>query len=90
MAFPLLAGPGALTSVVLLTGMARSPLEWAGIIATLIVAMALTFLALLIAPRLMRILGVTGANVIGRILGIILAALAAQLVLDGLAQSGLR
>jgi multiple antibiotic resistance protein len=90
LAFPLLAGPGALTSIVLLMDKARSPPEIAGVIGTLVAVMALTYAALLAAPQLMRILGVTGANVVSRILGIILAALASQLVLDGLAQSGLR
>ena len=86
LAFPLLAGPGALTSIVLLIGKANSALAVAGVIAALAAVMAITALALLTAPQLMRFLGVTGANVIGRILGIVLAALAAQLVLDGFAQ----
>jgi multiple antibiotic resistance protein len=85
LAFPLLAGPGALTSIVLLMGRARSPLEAAGVIAALVAVLGLTLLALLFAAWVMRRLGVTGANVVSRVLGIILAALAAQLVLDGVA-----
>lgn len=86
LAFPLLAGPGALTSIVLLIGRATSPLAAAAVIAALIAVMAITLALLLWAPRLMRLIGVTGANVVSRVLGIILAALAAQLVLDGIAQ----
>lgn len=90
LAFPLLAGPGALTSIVLLVSKAGSPLAIAGVIGTLASVMAITLGALLAAPQIMRILGVTGANVVSRILGIILAALAAQLVLDGLSVSAVR
>lgn len=86
LAFPLLAGPGALTSIVLLMGRATSPLATAGVIGALAAVMALALLSLLSAVHVMRLLGVTGANVVSRILGIILAALAAQLVLDGLNQ----
>jgi multiple antibiotic resistance protein len=84
LAFPLLAGPGALTSIVLLMSRAGSPLAAGGVIAALVAVMAITLLLLLAAPRVMRVIGVTGANVVSRVLGIILAALAAQLVLDGL------
>jgi multiple antibiotic resistance protein len=86
LAFPLLAGPGALTSIVLLMGRAVSPLAAAGVIAALVVVMAITLTLLLAASRVVRLLGVTGANVVSRVLGILLAALAAQLVLDGLAE----
>ena len=86
LAFPLLAGPGALTSIVLLMGRAASPLDAAAVIAALAAVMALTLLLLLAAPRVVRLLGVTGTNVVSRVLGIILAALAAQLVLDGIAE----
>lgn len=86
LAFPLLAGPGALTSIVLLMSRAQSPLEAAAVILALIVVMAATLALLLSAAQVVRLLGVTGTNVIGRVLGIILAALAAQYVLDGIAQ----
>ncbi|MDE2229625.1 MAG: MarC family protein [Alphaproteobacteria bacterium] len=89
LAFPLLAGPGALTSTVLLVGRAGTPIGGAVVIAALAVVLVLTFAALLSAARLSHLLGITGANVISRVLGLILAALAAQFVLDGLATSGL-
>jgi multiple antibiotic resistance protein len=87
LAFPLLAGPGALTSIVLLMGRAASPLAAAGVIAALALVMVLTLALLLAANQVVRLLGVTGVNVVSRVLGVILAALATQLVLDGLADS---
>lgn len=86
LAFPLLAGPGALTSVVLLVGGAEGAIGLAGTVLALAVVLALTFAALLAASRVMRMLGVTGTNVVGRVLGIVLAALAAQYVVDGIAE----
>jgi multiple antibiotic resistance protein len=84
LAFPLLAGPGALTSIVLLMGRETSAFGRAGILAALAAVLALALLALLYAGGVARLLGVTGANVVGRVLGIVLAALAAQFVLDGI------
>lgn len=86
LAFPLLAGPGALTSVVLAVGSAHSPLEIAGVFGSLLVVLALTLGALLGAVPVVKLLGITGANVVGRVLGVILAALAAQYVVDGVTE----
>jgi len=86
MAFPLLAGPGALTSIVLLMGRATSPLHQLGILAALLIVLAVALVGVLNAGRLANLLGVTGANVISRVLGIILSALAVQFVLDGATQ----
>ena len=87
LAFPLLAGPGALTSIVLLMGRAASLADKAGVIAALIAVLALTLAALAFADRVTRLLGVTGANVVARLLGVLLAALATQFVIDGLAEA---
>jgi len=89
LAFPLIAGPGALTSIVLLMSRATTTVSAAGILGALAVVLALTLAALLQASRLARLLGVTGGNVVGRVLGVILAAIAAQFVLDGIAASHL-
>lgn len=86
LAFPLLAGPGALTSIVLLIERANAVVPALGVIAALVAVMAITLGLLLVAPRVMRLIGLTGANVVSRVLGIVLAALAAQFVLDGLAE----
>lgn len=85
LAIPLIAGPGALTTVLLMVGeQGDDPFVLGVALAVVVAVLALTLLALLFAPRLLRLIGETGANVVSRVLGIVLAALAAQYVLDGL------
>ena len=84
LAFPLLAGPGALTSVVLLMSRADDTAAIGVVIGALILVLALALATLRFAEWVTRLLGVTGANVVGRVAGVILAALAAQFILDGL------
>jgi len=90
LAFPFIAGPGALATILLWFGRVVLPAQ-AGLFVGLITAAALVLaivLALLwVAEPLMRVIGVTGANVASRILGVILGALAVQFVLDGLRQA---
>jgi multiple antibiotic resistance protein len=57
------------------------------VLAVLVLVLALVLLGLLLATRMMRLIGVTGANVITRVLGVILGALAVQYVVDGIAGS---
>ena len=84
LAFPLIAGPGALTTVILLAGNARGhPLEFIAVLIILGLILALAFVALLASGLMMRVLGVTGSNVLGRLLGVVLAAMAVQFVIDG-------
>ena len=87
LAIPLLAGPGALTSIMLLMGDATGWSERAGVLGSLIAVMALALVALLAAAQVGRLLGVTGANVVTRVLGVVLAALATQFVIDGVRES---
>lgn len=85
LAIPLIAGPGAMTSVVLLRGQAGSdPTEIAAVLVALLVALAIMLVCLVSAGTLTRVIGTTGTHVLGRVLGVLLAALAAQLVLTGL------
>jgi multiple antibiotic resistance protein len=85
LAFPLIAGPGALTTVILLAGNASGqPWEFVSVLIILGVILLLAFLSLLASGHLMRVLGVTGSNVLGRLLGVILAAMAVQFVIDGI------
>jgi multiple antibiotic resistance protein len=86
LAIPLLAGPGAITTVLLYTG-GRNVAELAVFAGVLLVVLLLTLASLLLASRVMRIFGETGANVFSRVLGVLLAALAVQFVLDGIGQS---
>jgi multiple antibiotic resistance protein len=90
LAFPFIAGPGALATILLWFG----PLHLAGqaaLFGTLLAAVALVLVIalvlMLLADPLMRVIGVTGANVAARLLGVILGALAVQFVLDGLRQA---
>ncbi len=85
LAIPLIAGPGAITTVLLMSGSAeQGPM---GVIVRLVVLFAVLLLALgalLLTTRIMRIMGETGANTFTRTSGIILAALAVQFMIDGL------
>jgi MarC family membrane protein len=90
LATPLIAGPGALGAAILLAAETqRSLAAQAAVIAALTLVMALTLVLLLVAGRLHAILGVTGQNVISRVIGILLAALAVQFMFDGISGSGL-
>jgi multiple antibiotic resistance protein len=85
LAFPLIAGPGALTTILLMVGESHgNPLYFISMIGVLLVILLLTLVCLLMAGRLMKLLGETGANVMDRLFGVILAALAVQFVLDGI------
>ncbi|MGH3147566.1 MAG: MarC family protein [Rubrobacter sp.] len=86
LAIPLLGGPGAITTVLLYTG-GSSTAQVAVFMVALLVVLILTLASLLLAPRVMRLFGDTGANVLSRVLGVLLAALAVQFVLDGLKTS---
>jgi len=88
LAIPLIAGPGAITTVLLTAGGRHESFAAVGaLLAMLGVVLALTLLSLLYSTRITKLLGETGANVVGRVLGILLAALAVQFVLDGLQTS---
>lgn len=90
LAIPLIAGPGAITTLLLLLGSSpRSVSHTAVVLGVLAVVLGMTLLSLLLATHIMRFMGETGANVITRVLGIVLAALAVQFILDGL-QAGFR
>ena len=84
LAILLIAGPGALTSVILLMGRAHGDLALQAIvIALMLLVLGLCLVAFLFAVPLMDRLGVTGINVVDRVFGVVLAALAVQNVLDG-------
>ncbi len=90
LAIPLIAGPGAIASMILLVG--QSGPGWSGTVAVLAlmgVMMAVTYGFLLASPPLERLLGRTGTIVITRLLGMLLAALAVQFVIDGVRGTGL-
>jgi multiple antibiotic resistance protein len=88
LAIPLIAGPGAMTTMVLLHSQARG--NFGSIVAielALVLALLLTLAALICARYVAKLLGDTGSRVVGRVLGVLLAALAAQIALDGVRES---
>lgn len=89
LAIPLIAGPGSMTAIVLLMGQAGTDFARATILAMLAACLGATYLALVLVEPLGRLLGVTGTNVVARISGVLLAAVAVQFVLDGLREANL-
>jgi multiple antibiotic resistance protein len=83
LAIPLMAGPGAIAATVLLAGQARDPMMLASLVGVIILVCAITLLGFTFASAIKRALGITGNIVLSKILGLILAALAAQYVIDG-------
>lgn len=84
LAIPLMAGPGAITATVLLAGRAGGDIVRYGVlIGTIAVVMAACLLVFLAATPIERVLGKTGNTVLSRLLGVILAAMAVQFVVDG-------
>ncbi|WPZ32563.1 MarC family protein [Thalassobaculum sp. OXR-137] len=89
LAIPSIASPGAMLAIVVLTDNSKNSLLDQGLTAVLLlIVMAITLILLLMAARLKPILGATGANIISRIMGIILATIAVDSVLGGLETVG--
>ena len=85
LAFPFIAGPGALATILLTAGEVSShPLLFVGFLSVVILVMLVCWILMLATPRLMKVVGVTGANVMSRLSGVILAALAVQFIIDGI------
>jgi multiple antibiotic resistance protein len=85
LAIPLLAGPGAITAAVLLAGRAGGDLLLIGVLIAAVVLVATACLVtFFFAERISGLLGLTGNIVLSRLLGVLLAALAVQYVVDGI------
>lgn len=90
LATPLLAGPGAMGATILLMADVKGNLPYQlAVVSALVAILLLTLITLLSAGKLQKMLGVTGMHVVGRVMGVLLAALAVQFILDGIGQSGL-
>jgi multiple antibiotic resistance protein len=87
MAIPMIAGPGSIASIMLLMARSEGLQQSLVVLGALAAILVLTLLALLTAGPLMRLLGHKVEGMITRILGVILAALAAQFVIDGISVS---
>ena len=84
LAIPMMAGPGAITATILLAGQAAYRPQWLAVLfGVVLAAMAACLAAFFAAERIGKLLGVTGNVVLSRILGVILAALSVQYVVDG-------
>jgi len=90
LATPLIAGPGTIGATILLIAEAGGDLALQlTVVAALLAILAMTFLLLLAATQVQKLLGVTGLRVISRTVGVLLSALAVQFIFDGLGESGL-
>lgn len=84
LAIPLIAGPGAITATLLLAGQTKEdPASLLTLVGIVVVIATVCAIAFVFAGRVARLLGVTGNVVMSRLLGVVLAALAVQFVIDG-------
>jgi multiple antibiotic resistance protein len=85
LAFPFIAGPGAIAIVLLTFGAPRpDPMLAVGLFGVVVLVLAITYALMRLTPVVMRVMGVTGAHVVSRLAGVVLAALAVQFIIDGL------
>lgn len=90
LATPLIAGPGAISATILLaTGEGVFSPGWIIVLAALLAILLLCYLAMLAAIPIQRLLGLTGVAVVSRVVGVLLAALAVQFLIDGIKGAGL-
>jgi multiple antibiotic resistance protein len=87
LAIPMLAGPGAISTVIVLSSQARGPAQTAIVYAAIVLTGLVSFIALRIGEPLLSRLGKTGVRVVTRIMGLLLAAVAVQFVLSGVKEA---
>jgi len=87
LALPLIVGPGAITTIILYAGQAQDAVDFVAIAGVMLAVIFLVYLSCLAAGLIERVLGATGLNILTRVLGMLLAALAIQFVIDGVRQS---
>jgi multiple antibiotic resistance protein len=80
---PMISGPGAITTVMVLMTQARSPATIGVVFAAIVVVLAITWATLHAAPRLVGFFGQTGLNVMTRIMGLLVTVIAVQYIVDG-------
>jgi len=86
---PMLAGPGAISTVMVLAGASKSPVATIGVYAAIALTAFLCYVTLAAATRLERRLGQTGMRILTRLMGFVLCAIAVQFILDGIKMAGL-
>ena len=87
LAMPMLAGPGAISTVMVLAGQAHTAARTAVIYASIVVTMLISWIMLRVGDRVMSHFGQTGIRVIMRIMGLLLAAVAVQFVVTGIREA---
>ena len=87
LAMPMLAGPGAISTVMVLSGQARTPARAAVIYASIVVTLVISWIMLRVGDRVMSRFGQTGIRVIMRIMGLMLAAVAVQFIVTGVREA---
>jgi multiple antibiotic resistance protein len=85
---PMLAGPGAITSVMVLVGQAQTRWQMVAILVSIFITAAICYLVLGNSDRVARALGETGVRILVRIMGLLLVALAVQYFVNGMADLG--
>ncbi|HVG21042.1 MAG TPA: MarC family protein [Blastocatellia bacterium] len=88
MGIPMLAGPGSITTVMVLVGQVQTPWQMLAILLAITVTAAICFLVLGSADRVARALGQTGIRILVRVMGLLLVALAVQYFVNGFADLG--
>ncbi len=83
LAVPLLAGPGAITTVLVWRQQLGAPAQQLGLLAAIVAACLIVYAALFFAETLRRLLGVSGIRVVTRLMGLLLAVIAVQFMVDG-------
>lgn len=81
---PLLAGPGAITTVMVLMGQSRGLKHAIALVLALFLALVATFLSLVVAPGILKRLGTSGLQLVTKVMGLIVVVLGVQLVIDGI------
>jgi multiple antibiotic resistance protein len=84
LAMPVLVGPGSISTVIIYAGKAKSIFDYGVVIGSGIIIGLLTWIAFRAAPRIAAFMGVTGINIATRVMGLLLAALGAEFIVDGL------
>jgi multiple antibiotic resistance protein len=86
---PMLAGPGAISTVMVLSGASQGAVTTLGVYAAIALTAFLSYVTLAAASRVERRLGQTGMRILTRLMGLVLCAIAVQFIIDGIKMSGL-
>ena len=87
LAIPMLAGPGAISTAIVVAGQARGPVQTIAVYASIVITGLISYLSLRLGEPLLGRLGKTGIRVVTRVMGLILAAVAVQFVFSGVREA---